>query len=116
MPLTRVLYLLQVPLLFYACAFEGLTFRRSAHSHAVTCTAVQKHLEHHVVSVAVLQSVSERLAGQAESEVTGVVQQKPLKHIPLLQRATEPALEERLLKYGAQPKTAVAAGTDEDVA
>lgn len=107
--------LLQVPLLFYACAFEDLKFRRSAHSHAMTCAAVQKHLERHLVSVALLQSVSERLASQAESEVIGIAQVKAVKHIPLSNRATEPALEERLLKYGTRLKSGSAAGMDEDM-
>jgi hypothetical protein len=95
-------WLLQEPLLFYAGTFDGLAFRRSAHSHALTCAAVQRHLERHLLSVALLLTVSQHLACLADSEVVGSAAPKPLKHIPLLKRATEPALEERLLKYALQ--------------
>lgn len=101
--------------MFHACAFKDLVFRRSAHSHAATCAAVQRHLERHLVCSALLHTVSEQLAGQTESEVTGLTQPKPMKHTPLLQRATEPALQERLSKYGARLMIAGATGMDEDI-
>ena len=47
-----------------------------------------------------------RLEEHALAGLTGDVVKKPTKHVPMLKRATEPTLEERLLKY--QP----AAGTD----
>jgi hypothetical protein len=63
-------------------------------------------MERHLVGAALLESVAECLAGQAAAEVTGDVRPKPVKYTPLLQRATEPALEERLAKYGVRLKAA----------
>ena len=48
-----------------------------------------------------------RLEEHAVAGLTGSVVKKPTKHVPLLKRATEPTLEERLLKYHP------AAGTDD---
>ncbi|KAK9914986.1 hypothetical protein WJX75_003356 [Coccomyxa subellipsoidea] len=51
------------PLLFYACVFNELPFRRSAQSHAATRAAVQCHLDRHLIASALLQKppVEERL-------------------------------------------------------
>lgn len=96
---------LQEPLLFYACVFNELPFRRSAQSHAATRAAVQCHLDRHLIASALLQSVSDHLASQAQGEVAGTARLKSSKHIPLLKRATEPPVEERLTKYGRQIKS-----------
>ena len=40
-----------------------------------------------------------RLEEHAVASLSGSVVKKTTKHVPLLKRATEPALEERLLKY-----------------
>lgn len=40
----------------------------------------------------------ERLDGHAEAGLSGSPVQKAVKHVPLLRRATEPALEQRLFK------------------
>ena len=101
----------QEPLLFYACVFDSLQFRRSAQSHAATQAAVQSQLDRHLISTALLHTVSEHLAVQAECEVAGSSQARPLKHIPLLKRATEPPVEERLTKYGRQLKSRDVAAT-----
>ncbi|CAL8468632.1 g8172 [Coccomyxa elongata] len=99
------------PLLFYACVFDSLCFRRSAQSHAATRAAVQSQLDRHLISTALLHTVSEHLAVQAECEVAGSSQPRPPKHIPLLKRATEPPVEERLTKYGRQIKSRDIAAT-----
>lgn len=103
-PVAYQLSALQEPLLFYACIFRDLHFRRSAQSHAATRAAVQRQLDCHLISLALLHTVSERLAAQAESEVAGDNILKPSRHISLLERATEPPLEARLSKYGVHIK------------
>ena len=40
----------------------------------------------------------ERLEEHASASLSGSTVKKPIKHVPLLKRATEPALEERLLR------------------
>lgn len=96
---------MQEPLLFSACVFNDLAFRRSAQSHAATQAVVQSHVNRHLIALALLQTVSDHLASQARSELAGAARLKPNKHIPLLKRATEPPVEERLTKYGRQIKS-----------
>ena len=46
----------------------------------------------------------DRLDEHAAAGVSGRALAKPVKHVPLLQRSTEPAVQERLLK--SRPPTA----------
>ncbi|KAK9829892.1 hypothetical protein WJX72_008507 [[Myrmecia] bisecta] len=87
------------PLLFYACGFKDLHFRRSAQSNAATAEVVSGMLQKHLVALGLLTNVAARLKAQA-ADVHGMVQAKPSKHVKLLKRAMEPPLEVRLQKYG----------------
>jgi hypothetical protein len=92
----------QEPLLFYACGFEGLQFRRSARAHEATRATVRAQLNRHLLMTALLQSIMHRLdaqAGEVVESCTEAAPRKP-KHVPLLQRGCEAAVEERLAKYG----------------
>ena len=94
---------MQEPLLFFACNFDGLQFRRSARTHNATRVVMQEHLNRHLVASALLQAAVQRLDAQAAAgEVVGGAEEKPKqpKHMPLLKRGRETALEERLAKYG----------------
>ncbi len=72
---------------------------------------MQSQLDRHLISTALMHAVSEHLAVQAECEVAGSSQPRPPKHIPLLKRATELPVEERLTKYGRQIKSRDIAAT-----
>ena len=45
-----------------------------------------------------MQAALERLEEHASAGLSGTALKKATKHVPLLKRATEPALEERLLR------------------
>ena len=46
-----------------------------------------------------MQAAMERLEEHASAGLSGTAAKKSTKHVPLLKRATEPALEERLLRF-----------------
>lgn len=58
---------MQEPLLFYACVFAGLRFRRSAQAHEAARTAVRALLDRHLIGAALLHSVEQRLQALAEA-------------------------------------------------
>ena len=45
-----------------------------------------------------VQAAMDRLDEHAAAGLSGTTARKPVKHVPLLQRGTEPAVEDRLLK------------------
>ena len=95
--------LAQEPLLFYACAFQGLRFRCSAQAHGAARAAVQASLDRHLVAAALLQTTVQRLDDHVQSgQVSGCCTPKALSHVPLLRRAREPALADKLSRYGRQ--------------
>ena len=49
--------------------------------------------------VSCLQAALERLEEHASAGLSGDAVKKATKHVPLAKRATEPALEERLLRF-----------------
>ncbi|CAL5221610.1 g3830 [Coccomyxa viridis] len=87
------------PLLFYRCAFDGLEWQRSLYSHVATKSLLQGFLDAHLCSASHLVAAMERLEEHASAGLSGTAAKKSTKHVPLLKRATEPALEERLLRF-----------------
>ncbi len=60
-----------------------------------------------------VQAAMERLEEHASAGLSGTAAKKPTKHVPLLKRATEPALEERLLRF--RPAAGVNDGQSDEI-
>lgn len=102
------------PLLLYECGYANLNFRRSDRLRATNSAVVQGMLDQSLVSGALGGTIKTRLLQDEESigdsggqhvvqgskAAVGVPEKSGPPHIPLLKRATEPSVEERLQKYG----------------
>ena len=92
----------QEPLLFYACHYDGLHFRRAAQSHTATQLAIQRRIQRQLLSLGILVAMAEQLDSQ-QAEVKGAAKCKGEKHIKLLLRGCEPSVATRLLKLKLGP-------------
>ena len=90
---------MQEPLLFYACQFENLRFTRPARCHAANQEAVNVMVDKQLAGLGLLYNVLQYLK-QEVADVSGVARPQAPKHVKLLQRVREPALEERFAKHG----------------
>jgi len=99
------------PLLLHACAFEGLALRRSPRLIASNIAAAQEMLDGQLVGAALRAAVLDRLTGDAAAAAAEGGQGAALprvprratggsSHMPLLRRACEPSVEERLKRFG----------------
>ncbi|KAL4436896.1 hypothetical protein ABPG75_004035 [Micractinium tetrahymenae] len=111
------------PLLLYSCAYGGLAFRRTAANYALVRGQLEEMLTSHMIRAGTLHTIQQRLAadrlldeggsdgsgngGSGGKRKAGPAAAGP-KHVPLLLRAKEPAVEERLLKLAASRGAAVA--------
>lgn len=110
------------PLLLHSCAYGGLAFRRSAANYALVRAQLEEMLTSHMIRAGTLHTIQQRLAADevldagasgssgGGKRARGAAAAGP-KHVPLLLRAKEPAVEERLLKLAAA-RGAPAAGAE----
>ena len=93
-----------MPLLLYACNFEGLVFNRPPQAHETTRQHFRAAVDGHLVQAALAAAIEERLANDAVTEAMakGPGRHAPPRHVKLLSRASEPPLAERFAKFGRQ--------------
>ena len=112
----------EAPLLLYACGFDpvtsGLTgFRRTTHAAIPYISDVTSELEKHLAAAALASVILDRIKSDPKTQPLSSIEGESFgskSHHPLMKRAKEPSVEERMKKKGVSWDNQEDAAMDEE--